>query len=139
VPAPVPGPATGAGRAAPVGPPLGPATGECADRQDPALRALVAQVLPEVAGAPEAATTTECRPGGERGVALEVRDGASSGLLTVTYLPAGEAPRVEDGARTAPTASGGTVAVVSRSTRAGGPAPFAARLDAVLAHLAPRL
>jgi hypothetical protein len=72
-------------------------------------------------------------------VALEVRDGASSGLLTVTYLPAGKAARVDDGARTAPTASGGTVVVVSRSTRTGGPAPFAARLDAVLAHLAPRL
>jgi hypothetical protein len=135
----VPGSAAGAGGAPPAGPPLGPGTGECADRQDPALRALVAQVLPEVAGAREAATTTECRPGGERGLALEVRDGASAGLLTVTSLPAGQAVRADDGARTAPTASGGTVLVASRSTRAGDPAPFADRLDAVLAHLAPRL
>src|SRR5687768_12167412 len=42
--------------------PLGPGTGECADRQDAALRALVEQALPEVAGATEAAVTLECRP-----------------------------------------------------------------------------
>ena len=68
-------PAAGPAAAAvpPIGTPLGPGTGECADRQDPALRALVEQALPEVVGAPEAATTLECRPGGERGVALEVR------------------------------------------------------------------
>ncbi len=123
----------------PVRGPLGPGLRECADRQDPALRALVEQVLPEVADAPEAATTTECRPGGERGVALEVRDGASAGLLSVTYLPPGTAVAPAPGARAAPTASGGTVLVAARADRADGAPPFADRLDAVAAYLAPRL
>jgi len=121
------------------GPPLGPGTGECANRQDPALRALVEQVLPEVVGAPAAATTQECRPGGERGLALEVRDGATSGVLSVTYLPAGTVPRLVPGARRAPTASGGTVLVSTGDVGGGEPAPFAGRLDAVVAYLAPRL
>jgi hypothetical protein len=119
----------------PVGPPLGPGTRECADRQDPALRALVDQALPEVVGASEAATTMECRPGGERGVALE----AGGGVLVVTYLPPGPVTEPPDGARSAPTASGGTVLVSSRPDRAGDAAPFADRLDAVVAYLAPRL
>ena len=91
--------------------------------------------LPEVVGAPEAATTLECRPGGERGLALEV-DG---GILTVTYLPPGPVTEPPDGARTAPTASGGTVVVSSRASRSGDAVPFEARLDAVAAYLAPRL
>src|SRR5690349_13124162 len=64
------GPSSGPAAAAvpPIGTALGPGTGDCANRQDPALRALVEQALPEVVGAPEAATTLECRPGGERGV-----------------------------------------------------------------------
>jgi hypothetical protein len=133
----VPGPAgsAAAGSVPPIGTPLGPGSGDCADRQDPALRALVEQALPEVAGAPEAATTMECRPGGERGVALE----ASGGVLTVTYLPPGPAGQFADGARTSPTASGGTVVVSSRATRSGDPAPFVDRLDAVVVFLAPRL
>jgi hypothetical protein len=139
-----PAPAAGAGKS--VGTPLGPGTRECADRQDPALRALVEQVLPEVVGAPEAVTTMECRPGGERGLALEVHDGATSGLLTVTYLAPGEAvepPGIAEPpaavVRSAPTASGGTVLVASRAERAGDPSPYASRLDAVVASLAPRL
>ena len=141
VPRAVPAPAP-----APDGPPLGPGTAECADRQDPALRALVEQALPEVAGAPEAAVTTECRPAGERGVALEVRDGATSGVLAVTYLPPGrvvEPPGVAEPpaavVRSAPTASGGTVLVAARAERAGDPSPYADRLDAMVAALAPRL
>jgi hypothetical protein len=127
------------GAAAVGGPPLGPGTAECADRQDPALRAIVEQVLPEVVGAPEAATTMECRPGGERGVNVEVADGAAHGLLTVEYLPPGEtAPQVE-GALTAPTASGGTVLVSSRPERPGEPAPLADRLQDAVDYLAPRL
>ena len=121
--------------AAPVGAPLGPGTAECADRQDPALRALVEQVLPEVVGAPEAMTTQECRPAGERGLALEV----PGGLLSVTYLPPGATPQIVDGARVAPTASGGTVVASSRPGQEGGPAPFADRLDRLVADLAPRL
>jgi hypothetical protein len=119
----------------PVGPPLGPGTRECADRQDPALRTLVDQALPEVVGASEAATTMECRPGGGRGVALEV----GGGVLVVTYLPPGPVTEPPDGARSAPTASGGTVLISSRPDRAGDAAPFADRLDAVVAYLAPRL
>lgn len=119
----------------PVGTPLGPGSGDCADRQDPALRALVDQALPEVVGAREAATTMECRPGGERGVAVET----GGGVLSVTYLPPGAAAQIVDGARSAPTASGGTVVVSSRAGRAAAPAPFADRLDAVSAYLAPRL
>ena len=139
-----PAPAAGAGKSAST--PLGPGTRECADRQDPALRALVEQVLPEVVGAADAVTTMECRPGGERGLALEVQDGATSGLLTVTYLAPGEAvepPGIAEPpaavVRSAPTASGGTVLVASRAERAGDPSPFASRLDAVVAYLAPRL
>jgi hypothetical protein len=100
---------------------------------------LVEQVLPEVAGAPEAAVTLECRPGGERGLALEVRDGGAAGVLSATYLPPGTADAAPPGAVTAPTASGGTVVVSSRPERGGEPAPFADRLGAVIAHLAPRL
>jgi hypothetical protein len=128
-------PPSAAAAVPPVGTPLGPGTGDCADRQDPALRALVEQVLPEVVGAPAAATTMECRPGGERGVALE----AGGGVLTVTYLPPGPVEQVGDGARAAPTASGGTVVASSRASRAGDPEPFADRLDTVLTYLAPRL
>jgi hypothetical protein len=119
--------------------PLGPGDPDaCADRQDPAVRALLEEVLPEVAGAPEAVVTLECRPGGERGVNLEV-DG---GVLTVQYLPPGGAPAaVGAGAvsATRPTASGGTVTVAVRAMKPGGPVPFADRVDAVAAHLAPRL
>jgi hypothetical protein len=134
----VPGPAASGPDAAavpPVGTPLGPGTGDCADRQDPALRALVDQALPEVVGAPMAATTMECRPGGERGVAVE----AGGGVLTVSYLPPGTRGRQVDGARTAPTASGGTVVVSSRANSAADPEPFADRLDALVSYLAPRL
>ena len=125
------GPAPGAAAV----PPLGPGTGDCADRQDPALRALVDEALPEVDGAREAATTMECRPGGERGVALEV-DG---GVLTVTYLPPGPVATAPDGAQTASTASGGTLVLASRAERAGDPEPFADRFPAMVAYLAPRL
>jgi hypothetical protein len=138
--------ATGPAPALGAGAPLGPGTRECADRQDPALRALLEQALPEVTGAPEAVTTTECRPGGERGLALEVHEGATTGVLTVTYLPPGEVvdpPGIAEPpaavVRSAPTASGGTVLVASRTERAGDPAPFTGRLDAVVAALAPRL
>lgn len=127
-------------RAAPLGvAPLGPGTTECADRQDPALRAVLEELLPEVIGAPEAATTEECRFGGERGVNLEVRDGANAGLLTVQYLPPGTAIKPVEGAVVASTASGGTVVVSSRGDGPGTPAPFADRLEALATQLAPRL
>jgi hypothetical protein len=127
-------------QAAPAGEaPLGPGTTECADRQDPALRALVERFLPEAVGAPEAATTMECRPGGERGVNLEVRDGPAAGLLTVQYLPPGSVARVVQGAVAAPTASGGTVVVSTRGDGPDAPAPFADRLDALAGELARRL
>ena len=129
------GPVPGAAAVPPIGTPLGPGTGDCADRQDPALRALVDEALPEVVGAREAATTMECRPGGERGVALEV-DG---GVLTVTYLPPGPVAAAPDGAQTASTASGGTLVLASRAERAGNPEPFADRFPAMVAYLAPRL
>lgn len=119
--------------------PLGPGTTECADRQDPALRALVEQFLPEAVGAPEAATTMECRPGGERGVNLEVRDGPAAGLLTVQYIPPGSVARVVQGSVVAPTASGGTVVVSTRGDGPDAPAPFADRLDTLAGELAPRL
>ncbi len=118
------------------GTPLGPGTAPCADRQDPELRAFVEEVLPEVAGAPELGVTTECRPAGERGVALEVDDGGTTGILTVDYLPPGEVADVP-GALSARTASGGTVVV--RSQGRGGVVPFEGRLDTLVAHLVPRL
>ncbi|GAA3071947.1 hypothetical protein GCM10010464_40040 [Pseudonocardia yunnanensis] len=132
-----------AGRAAegavPLSPPLGPGNTECADRQDPAVRALVDQVLPEVAGAPEAATTMECRPGGERGVAVEASEGGATGLLSVRYLPPGVEAELPPGAVSEPTASGGTVIVSSSSSEVGTPAPFTGRLASVAQYLAPRL
>jgi hypothetical protein len=125
------------GAAAVGGPPLGPGTTECADRQDPALRALVEQFLPEVIGAPHAAISDECRPRGERGVSLEVRDGSATGVLTVRYLPPGAPPEPVEGALVAPTASGGTVVVSSGGRDA--PAPFSDRLPGLVTHLAPLL
>lgn len=123
------------------GVPLGPSPAGCAPRQDPELRALVEQVLPEVAGAPEAAVTQECRPGGERGVNLEVDDAGAAGLLTVEYRPPGTPADADPGAvsATAPTASGGTVVVRSQGSGPGAPVPFEGRLDTAAAFLAPRL
>jgi hypothetical protein len=133
-PAPAPGAAAVGGQ-----PPLGPGTTECADRQDPALRAVVEEFLPEVVGAPRAAISEECRPRGERGVNLEVRDGATAGLLTVQYLPPGTAPSPAAGGVSAPTASGGTVVVITRGAGPGAPAPFADRVHTLATELAPRL
>lgn len=124
------------------GVPLGPGTAECADRQDPALRAFVEQVLPEVVGAPEAATTMVCRPGGERGVNLEVQDAGAPGLLSVVYLPPGDQDRTEAAgasSASAGTASGGTVTVSVRPVERGAPVPFVGRLETAAAFLAPRL
>jgi hypothetical protein len=119
--------------------PLGPGTTGCANRQDPALRALVDQALPALAGATEAATTDVCLPGTQRGVNLEVTDGGSTGLLTVTYLPPGTQASLVRGAISAPTASGGTVIISSEAVGSERPAPFAGRLPSVLAFLAARL
>ncbi|QJY45378.1 hypothetical protein [Pseudonocardia broussonetiae] len=122
------------------GAPLGPGTTECAQRQDPALRAFVEEVLPEVAGATEAAVTMDCRPGGERGVSLEVDDAGTPGLLTVEYLPPGEVAGATSGtSASSVTASGGTVVVTARGDGPGAPVPFEGRLDTAAAYLAPRL
>jgi hypothetical protein len=114
----------GAGVAAP----LGPGSTPCADRQDPALKALLVQVLPEAADARAAATTDVCLPGSERYLSLEL-DG---GVLTVGYLPPGSVPSLPPGATSAPTASGGTVIVTP-------PPPLGDRAPAILQYLAPRL
>lgn len=103
------------------------------------MRALVEQFLPEAVGAPEAATTTECRPGGERGVNLEVRDGPAAGLLTVRYLPPGRVARVPLDAGSASTASGGVVVVSTRGDGPDSPAPFADRVETLTGQLAPHL
>ncbi|MEJ3652218.1 hypothetical protein WEH80_04335 [Actinomycetes bacterium KLBMP 9759] len=124
------------------GAPLGPGTSDCADRQDPALRSILEEALPEVRGAPEAATTMECRPRGERGVNLEVTDSGATGVLSVVYLPPGAVGGADpEGGVVArrETASGGTVSVSVRPERAGARAPFEDRVDAVAGHLAPRL
>ncbi|MGD9527778.1 MAG: hypothetical protein AB7V44_13415 [Pseudonocardia sp.] len=113
-------------------PPLGPGPVDtCANPQDPQLRALVEEVLPEVAGAPEAPTTKECRLGGGRGVNVEV----AGGVLSVTYLPPG-APTGSAPARgvVLPTASGGTLVMV-----ASGSGPSPERLAEAAVELAPRL
>lgn len=111
--------------------PLGPGAGPCADRQDPDLRRLVEQVLPEVADAAPAATTDVCLPGRDRYLALQV----PGGVLTVSYLAPGSIPAVVQGALLADTASGGTLIVHSTADRAG----FADRLPELVAFLAPRL
>lgn len=121
------------------GSPLGPGTTGCADRQDPALRSLVEQVLPEVTGATPAATTDVCLPGSQRYLNIEVRDGAAAGLLTVGYLPPGSIVSLAPGVTATPTASGGTVLVGSRGDGANAPVPFEGRLDTLAAFLAPRL
>jgi hypothetical protein len=134
---------SGAGAAKPgtpfTGTPLGPGTGPCADRQDPALRAYLEQVLPEAVGAPAAPTTDECRPSGERYVAVEVADGPRQGVLGVAYLPPGTAASTVELAVSAPTASGGTVIVSCGPAGGTVPPPYADRLAAVAGYLAPRL
>jgi len=121
--------AGGAAAAAPgVGVPLGPGATTCADRQDPALRALLVQVLPEAASARAAATTDVCLPGSERYVSLEL----GGGVFTVAYLPPGTVASLAPGATSAPTASGGTVIVSP-------PLALSGRAPAVLQYLAPRL
>jgi hypothetical protein len=108
--------------------PLGAGRTACADRQDPALRALLVQALPEAANARAAATTDICLPGSQRYVSLEL----GGGVLTVGYLPPGTAPSLAQGASSAPTASGGTVLVAP-------PPALRDRAPALLAALAPRL
>jgi hypothetical protein len=109
-------------------PPLGPGTTTCADRQDPALRALLVEVLPEVASAPAAATTDVCLPGSERYVSVEL----GGGVFTAAYLPPGTIPSLAPGASSAPTASGGTVIVSP-------PPALRDRAPAILQYLGPRL
>lgn len=111
-----------------VGAPLGPGTTTCADRQDPALRALLVQVLPDAADATAAATTDVCLPGTERYLSLEL----GGGVFTVAYLPPGTVPSLAPGATSAPTASGGTVIVSP-------PPALSGRAPEVLQYLAPRL
>jgi hypothetical protein len=89
------------------GVPLGPGTGPCADRQDPALRALLNTALPGAAGAPEAATSDVCLPGAQRYVSIEL----GGAVLTVAYLPPGTEVALASGSISARTASGGTVIV----------------------------
>ncbi len=116
-----------------------PAAGGCANPQDPALRALLDRALPDVVGAPAAATADVCRPAGERHVSVEVTEGGAAGILSVSVLPPGTAPSLPPGDyRSAPTASGATV-VVGSTAVGGGPAPYAGRLPGLVAELAPRL
>ena len=127
------GPVPGAAAVPPIGIPLGPGpTDHCADRQDPALRALVEQVLPEVVGAPRPSPRWTAAPAATAASPLR-RDG---GVLVVRYLPPGAADeRCRRGG--APTASGGTV--VSSRRPGGGRGSVRGPLDAVVAYLAPRL
>jgi hypothetical protein len=113
--------------------PLGPADGQCAARQDPALRRLVEQVVPEAAAATPAATTDICLNGADRYLALQLPDG----VLSVSYLAPGSIPAVVPGALVADTASGGTLIVHSTADRPG--APSADRLPELVAFLVPRL
>jgi len=124
------GSGAGGGAAAPpaVGAPLGPGATTCADRQDPALRALLVQALPEAGNARAAATTDVCLPGSERYVSLEL----GSGVFTVAYLPPGTVASLAPGATSARTASGGTVIVSP-------PPALSGRAPSVLQYLAPRL
>jgi hypothetical protein len=129
---------------APVGVPLGPASGDCVNPQDPELRALVDEVLPEVATAQAAPTTMICRAGGGREVHLQVVEGDLTGLFSVVYTAPGEEPvqtEVAVGWVTAelPTASGGLVTVTSRAESDSGGVPFADRIPEITAALAPRL
>lgn len=119
--------------------PLGPAGAECADLQDPALRALVDEVLPEVAAAPPAATPDICIAGGVRRVSVQVGEGDGEGVLLVVYSPPSVPADAVSGALVATTASGGTVLVASSSTDPSAPVPLEDRLPALLEHLVPRL
>ena len=108
--------------------PLGPGSGICANRQDPALKALVVAVLPEAANAPGAATSDICLPGTQRFLSIEL----GGGVLSVCYLPPGTVASLSPGASSAATASHGTVTV--------SPAPgHANQVPELLAYLAPRL
>ena len=122
------GAGAGGGPAAAGGAPLGPGATTCADRQDPALRALLVQVPPEAANARPAATTDVCLPGSERYVSLQL----GGGVFAVAYLPPGTVASLAPGATSARTASGGTVIVSP-------PPALNGRVPAVLQYLAPRL
>jgi hypothetical protein len=120
--------------------PAGPGAAACADEQDPVLRALVVEVLPDAAGDPPfVLDSRDCRPGTERYLELQV-GGAEPGVLSVAYLPPGTAAQEASasGALVAPTASGGTV-LVSSTPDGPGPAPYADRLPELVDHLAARL
>ncbi|ODU01034.1 MAG: hypothetical protein ABS81_21765 [Pseudonocardia sp. SCN 72-86] len=123
--------------------PTVPSDTGCVPMQDPALRALLDEALPQVANAREAAVPMVCKQGGGREVHLEVDDGPAHGLLTVVFTPAGEA--VDDGqpvgwARAgSPTASGGYVTVTAVSDSDSGAIPFESQLAMVASALAPRL
>ena len=130
-------PGGGAGQPAPAVPapgagtpahPLGPGSGICANRQDPALKALVAAVLPEAANAPGAATSDICLPAAQRYLSVEL----GGGVLTVGYLPPGTVASLAPGASSAATASHGTVIVSP-------PPGYTAQAPKLLAYLAPRL
>ncbi|MFC5994522.1 hypothetical protein ACFQE5_09900 [Pseudonocardia hispaniensis] len=118
--------------------------GGCAAPQDPALRAVLDEVLPEVRSAPAAPATPGCRPGSDREVHLEVTDGAARGLFSVVYSGPGEVPP-EQGLPVgwqragATTASGGYVSVTSRAAVDSGAVPFSGRLPGIAEALAPRL
>ena len=108
--------------------PLGPGSGTCANRQDPALKALVVAVLPEAANAPGAATSDICLPGTQRYLSIEL----GGGVLTVGYLPPGTSASLAEGASSAATASHGTVIVSP-------PPGYTDRVPILLQYLAPRL
>ncbi|SDG48905.1 hypothetical protein [Pseudonocardia oroxyli] len=128
----------------PVGVPLGPAAGDCVNPQDPELRAVVDEVLPEVATASPAPTTMICRPGGGREVNLQVADGELTGLFSVVYTAPGEEPSQTASAvgwatAEVSTASGGLVTVTSRAESDSGGVPFGDRVPEIASALAPHL
>jgi hypothetical protein len=111
----------------PVAPPAASTPG-CADPHDAGLRALVVQVLPEVAAAPDAPSADVCLPPAQRYLSVEI----AGDVLAVSYYPPGSTPALEPGALSAPAGSGGTVVV-------SGPEALADRLPALLELLAARL
>lgn len=107
---------------------------------DADLAAALATELPSAPAGTPASAAGSC-PAGARAAAVPVRDGATSGVVTVVLVPTANAGRAGPDAGPAAVRAahgGGTLTVASRSASGQGAAPYAAQLDRIATDLAAR-